>query len=263
MGSDETFKPDFLAYHKTHRNELESVKNRVRTLIQHWATDGAFKEAALRTVLRRYLPESFFVGTGFVVTQDGCTTQIDILIVDRASPTLFKDGDLLIVTPEVVRGIIEVKTTLTGPKEIDDACQKLSDILALCYHHRNKDRRLLWAGLFVYDGDTTQSRNLLSGVCKAYERIPCPIGGIGYGSDTLLHFGERVQLAKDRIEQNCWAIWDAPEMAASYFVGLMLNHWFNVAQYSQPIAWLPGQAENRPRYYATTADAKNIIELRE
>jgi hypothetical protein len=38
---------DFFSYHRSLVAELDAVKHRIRTLIQHWPTDGAFKEAAL------------------------------------------------------------------------------------------------------------------------------------------------------------------------------------------------------------------------
>ena len=49
-------KPDLVKYFQTIRRELDSVKDRIRSLIRHWPTDGAHKEAALRSVLRRHLP---------------------------------------------------------------------------------------------------------------------------------------------------------------------------------------------------------------
>src|SRR5262245_16534154 len=100
--------PDFLSYHKSLTDELHSLKNRIRDIVRHWPTDGEQKEVALRTVLRRHLPESIIVGRGFIVTRDQASTQIDLLIVDGNAPTLFKDGDLMIVTPDAVRAIIEV-----------------------------------------------------------------------------------------------------------------------------------------------------------
>jgi hypothetical protein len=86
--------PDFKAYHRSVSDELYSVKNRIRNLVRHWGTDGEAKEVALRSVLRRHLPESVIVGRGFVVTPEASSTQIDILVVDASKPTLFKDGDL-------------------------------------------------------------------------------------------------------------------------------------------------------------------------
>ena len=124
---------DLLAYHVSLAAEMNAIKDRVRHLIRHWATDGAFKEAALRMVLRRHLPETLQIGTGFIVNNlSEHSTQIDVLIVDRSHPTLFKDGDLLIVTPSAVRAIIEVKTLISGPKAFEDALDKLAECRRIC-----------------------------------------------------------------------------------------------------------------------------------
>ena len=117
---------DFLAYHQSLAAELNAVKDRVRHLIRHWPTDGSFKESVLRSVLRRHLPESLFIGTGFIVTATDCSTQIDLLIVDKEHPRLFWDGDLIIVTPEAVKAVIEVKTGLDGPSAIEETITALA-----------------------------------------------------------------------------------------------------------------------------------------
>ena len=121
-------KPDYEKYHLSVTEELYSLKDRIRNLVTHWATDGESKEVALRSVLRRHLPESVIVGRGFVVGPDSSSTQIDILIVDASKPTLFKDGDLLIVTPDAVVGVIEVKTKLRSEAEFKEAITKLTTI---------------------------------------------------------------------------------------------------------------------------------------
>ena len=96
-------------------SELESLRNRVRSFIKgaHWLTDGEWKESVLRSLLRRNLPKTVQVGRGFVITENGASTQIDILIHDSTKPVLFQDGDLAFVTPDAVLGIIEVKTSVT------------------------------------------------------------------------------------------------------------------------------------------------------
>ena len=124
--------PNYLEYHKSLTNELHALKDRVRNLAEHWPTDGEYKEAALRTVLRRHLPESLIVGRGFVVTENSGSTQIDLLIVDGNKPTLFRDGDLMFVTPDCVRAVIEVKTTLPSSADVEDCAIKLAEVGNLC-----------------------------------------------------------------------------------------------------------------------------------
>ena len=50
--------PDYSAYHRSLTEELYSLKDRIRNLVSHWPTDGEHKEVALRSVLRRHLPQS-------------------------------------------------------------------------------------------------------------------------------------------------------------------------------------------------------------
>lgn len=124
--------PNFESFHRSVTEELYSIKDRIRNLVNHWPTDGESKEVALRSVLRRHLPSSAIVGRGFIVTELQSSTQIDILIVDSNKPTLFREGDLLIVTPDAVLGVIEVKTELRSRQDMEDALIKLSRIEEIC-----------------------------------------------------------------------------------------------------------------------------------
>jgi hypothetical protein len=105
---------DSLAYHESISLEMQSTQNRIRNLIgsDHWLTDGEHKEAVLRKALRTHLPEIFHVGRGFICYREKSSGQLDILIIDKTSPTLFKDGELILTTPDTVSAIIEVKTRL-------------------------------------------------------------------------------------------------------------------------------------------------------
>src|SRR5512147_173447 len=92
-------------------DELWALKNRVRNFIDdaHWLTDGEWKESVLRNILRRHMPASVGVGRGFVITPNSCSSQVDILIYDTSKPTLYKDGELVFVTADSVKAVIEVK----------------------------------------------------------------------------------------------------------------------------------------------------------
>jgi hypothetical protein len=102
--------------------ELKALKDRVRNLIgtnHHNLTDGEWKETILRAILKRHLPSNVEVGSGFVVKPNSSSKQIDILIYDTSKPVLYRDGDLVIITPDSVKGIIEVKTKISN---ISRAC---------------------------------------------------------------------------------------------------------------------------------------------
>lgn len=142
---------NFVEYHKSIACELNVLKDRVRHLIgsAHWLTDGEHKEAVLRKIISNYLPEVFHVGRGFVCYPGGeSSTQIDILITTKSKPTLFKDGELVFVTPDAVRAIVEVKTSQTS-SDFKDTAQKLADELQKVRDcQRSTDS--CWGGIFVY-----------------------------------------------------------------------------------------------------------------
>lgn len=137
-----------LEYHQATTQELLALTHKVRNLIRHWGEDGRYKEAVLKNVIRRFLPERFIIGSGFVVkptTLRGehlSSRQIDLIIYDDASPVLFKEGDFVILTPDAVRGIIEVKNNLEN--------QNLTAVV----------RQANENGKFIFSGKTDQERRL-------------------------------------------------------------------------------------------------------
>lgn len=92
--------------------ELASLSERVRFIIDHGPSVGTYRENLLQNSLRKHLPERYHVATGFIFD---LPKQIDILIYDRVDyAPIFREGDLVIVPPESVRAVIEVKTKLTS-----------------------------------------------------------------------------------------------------------------------------------------------------
>src|SRR5262249_28899789 len=141
-------------YHESVTSELDSVENRIRNLVTHWLTDGEWKEAAWRTVLRRHLPGSFMVGRGFIVGQHQSSRQIDLFVLRPEKPALFRDGELAIVTPDGPGAIVEVKTELEGPAAWYKAAKKLAEHGHLC---RTASGEVPWLGIFSYEGVASQA----------------------------------------------------------------------------------------------------------
>jgi hypothetical protein len=240
---------DFLKYQQSMAAELDAIKDRVRHLIQHWATDGAFKEAALRNVLRRHLPESLQIGTGFIVNSRGiCSSQIDLLIVDRNYPTLFKDGDLLIVTPSAVRTIVEVKTTLTGPAAIQEALNKLAACRAVC--EGSPEAHQIVVGLFIYDSAQNQGMNFLRAIQSVRDEHRGVIHVIANGPNELaLAHPRRFELPNGADVSGSWSYWQVPGLAPTHLLGAILHGVLENELYFNPAAWSPGQPANKPLCY--------------
>jgi hypothetical protein len=127
--------------------ELKILQNRVRNLIGpiHWGEEGRYKEAILKNVLKRFLPQNLSLGTGFVIddTQGELkySKQIDIIIYDNTYPLFFSEGDFIITSKENVKAIIEVKTSVNA-STIREVIQNAvyNGQIANCFN-----------GLFIYE----------------------------------------------------------------------------------------------------------------
>jgi len=161
---------DLINFHKSIGDELNVIRDRVRHLIgdAHWGEEGRYKEAILRNSISKFLPNQYSLGTGFVLIKDVeqaiVTSQIDIIVYDNSYPTLFKEGDFVIVLPQSVRGIIEVKTKINTVTNFAKAVKKINVNSKLIYKKQKEsedvnktetplrkfDKRL-FIGLFSYD----------------------------------------------------------------------------------------------------------------
>jgi len=141
------------AFHISTSNELLAIKDRVRNLISHWGEDGRYKEAVLKSIIQRFLPGRYAIASGFVTKQSfdnnfghESSRQIDLIVYDTNYPVLFRESDFVIVTPDSVRAIIEVKANLRN--------QGLEKVL----------RKSNLAGKFIFDGREDNEAPIFNGI---------------------------------------------------------------------------------------------------
>lgn len=232
--------PNFLEYHKSLTDELHALKDRIRNLAEHWPTDGEYKEAALRTVLRRHLPSSLVVGRGFIVTEQSSSTQIDLLIADGSKPTLFRDGDLMFVTPDCVRGVIEVKTSLRASADVEECAVKLATIGKLC---RENGEAVPWLGIFAYEETLQQDAPLLEAVEAAYQQTGAVIDCLAYGKDRFVRFWKQGELERGdppaTANTEKWRVYRLEHLASAYFVGNVVDALSTLSLKNNAFAWYP------------------------
>ena len=244
--------PDYASYHRSLTDELYSIKDRIRNLVKHWPTDGESKEVALRSLLRKLLPESVIVGRGFIIAEDRSSSQIDVLVVDARKPTLFKDGDLLIVTPDAVLGVIEVKTRLRSPAQFTEVLTKLSRVEELCRDVTRQDR--VWSGLFVFDGATNLKQlqgQVLTGVGSAYQSTKRVVNCISCGKTVFVRYWSRGADVNSPERGPVWHSYELPNVAPSYFVGNLVDWVSSIDDSTASFAWFPvldGKEQYRRQY---------------
>lgn len=244
--------PDYEAYHKSLTNELFAIKDRIRHLVKHWPTDGESKEVALRSLLRKLLPETVIVGRGFIVAENQSSSQIDVLIVDARKPTLFKDGDLLIVTPDAVLGVIEVKTRLQSPRQFGDVLTKLSQIEELCRDITGQDK--VWSGLFVFEGASDLTRlhkQALEGLGSAYNATRRIVNCISCGKTVFIRHWNRGADVNSNERGPVWHSYELDKVAPSYFVGNLIDWISSIDNSTASYAWFPaiGGKEQFRKFY--------------
>lgn len=232
--------PNYIEYHKSLTDELHALKNRIRNLSEHWPTDGEYKEAALRTMLRRHLPKTLIVGRGFIVTARRSSSQVDLLVVDGNKPTLFSDGDLMFVTPDCVRAVIEVKTSLRASTEVEECAIKLSEVGKLC---RTNGGKTPWLGIFAYEGTLQDSNLLLNAVEAAFCRTEVAINCLAYGKDLFIRYWKQRELELEETVNDPsverWEAYHLDHLAPAYFIGNVVDALSTLSRKNNAFAWYP------------------------
>jgi len=204
-------------YFESLTSELRSLQNRIRNFIgnAHWQSDGEWKESILRSVLRRYLPKTTDVGKGFIITKEGPSTQIDILIYDTTKPILFRDGDFILVTPDATLGVIEVKTRVRR-NTLSNVLTKIDAIAKL--HRRHTTSTSPFFGLFSYEDSDFDSDFALQTISNVFIGFAVtPIHFLSFGESKFIHFWQFDPQDHTRIVDR-WHAYDLDDKAPAYFL---------------------------------------------
>jgi hypothetical protein len=245
---------DITEFHKSSTKELTTIKDRVRNLIgsANWGEEGKYKESILMNTLRRFIPSNFRVGTGFVVKKSSrdipheATTQIDLILYDSTFPVLFSEGDFVIVTPESVRGIVEVKTNIRklSSGKLSEMVQKVIKNAEFISDGQVR-KKYLFNGIFGYEGynniqqvvSRTQSiLSLIKDVVFNNNSDFCLLNHICFNNKYLLRYWR---------DRQYYSLYNLKDLSFSFFIsnvvyyliGRMIEHesdlWFPIDKESQ------------------------------
>ena len=228
-------------YFRSLTAELNGLQNRVRQLIgdAHWPTDGAWKESILKMILRRHLPPTLSVGSGFIVAPGKASSQIDILVYDNSGPVLFRDGDLVVVTPQIVRGVIEVKTSLATLPKFSKAVKKLDGIAAML--PKDGDGHGVFVGLFAVN-KKSELQGFLQSLDEA-NRSARAINAICIGASHFVRYWPEDPRQHGAINVPGWLSYDMVDLAPGYFIQNVLAHLFPEALTQYEDLWFPSSGK--------------------
>ena len=242
---------DIESYFRSLTDECETLRDRVRHFVNdaHWPTDGEWKESVLRSMLKRSAPESVTIGRGFVVHQEGCSTQIDVLIYDNSMPILYRDGDLVFITPSACRGIVEVKSN-TSSRQFRIAADKLADNAEFVRQHSADFH--IFVGLFSYDLRARDCGPILDALASsANGRSARVIDHVSLGTSKLIKYwyanpGD----VSGRMNYNHWHLYSLNRMAPGYFIHNLLLNVSKKLNAQRESTWFP--TESKEAYLEST-----------
>lgn len=209
-------------FHKSIAKELKAIQNRVRNLIgnAHWNEEGRYKEAVLRSIIKRFLPKNISLGTGFILKKEGnevkISNQIDIIIYDNTYPVLFAEGDFIITTPENVKGIVEVKTRLESSK-VKDAFSKAT------YNGKLVNTEI-FNGIFVYNkGRIINENDINENLKNALRESKGVVNHICLGEDIFIKFWRNWNV-KNNCLNGYYSIYKINRLSFSYFISNLVEY---------------------------------------
>jgi len=150
-----------------------------------WTAPGTLCEVLIRDLIRRMLPSRYSVDKGFVFgrcmkgDKEVHSPEVDVLIHDTHEyAPVYRLGDFVIVRPDAVRAVIQVKRTLDGDKlqkaiaNLVDVKQHLKSLGAIRIPNNNYD--IFSAAFFFADDLKLQG----GGISSTYASIVEPLKGV-------------------------------------------------------------------------------------
>jgi len=270
--------------HQVIADELRITKDKIRKLrYLPIDSDGELKEAILRQVLRTYIPEAFHIAKGYIHYEYAeKSPQIGLMIINKNQPTLFKDGEFMVVTPDAVEAIVAVKATQDS-EELRETAISLSNEVGRIRHSLSKyapeDKTIqnrCFAGLFVFDreGDlrkysskkevshhqhlATHHQSLLGALHEAAGGdIKRVINFAALDTTVLARFWEDGQAIRSPVESHVWHSYDLAKdyknMAQACFIGNLIAHLSKESIVKEQYAWphIQDEPESDRRFFVS------------
>ena len=210
--------PNYLEYQKSISEELISIKDRLRYFIDdhHWPEDGRYKEIIVTDILRKQLPKSVSVGTGFVVGSSGISTQVDIIIYRNDFPTMFQQSDFVILAAEAVLGVIEVKSRIANTTQLVQAINKLTAVSEIL-------GKSAFSGIFSFDGfDGMLNRGINTQLNSTLIRSSGKVNHLCVGKDYFIKYWPTLSLSQANAAAH-YSFYKIDNLSFGYFISNLVE----------------------------------------
>jgi len=121
-------------YYQRIQDKLLIQKDMIDTLLktQNTRVRSDYYEAIVRDLVRESVSKSFSVARGIILSEEGQNSEECDLILYESSAfdTWFQSGEIVVISPEAVRAVVEIKRTLASGS-IKDAINNLLSVSRL------------------------------------------------------------------------------------------------------------------------------------
>ncbi|KQO21249.1 hypothetical protein ASF10_14110 [Flavobacterium sp. Leaf82] len=229
-------------FQKSITKELILTKDRVEFLIgnANWGEVGRYKEAILRKSISQFLPSNLKLGTGFIIGNNDLingqeprtSSQLDIIIYDDNLPVLFREGDFVIVTENSVRGVIEVKSTVTnysnpqGQNPQDNALNIIIDKFNRLQQFQTfnpiGNHRKKFVGIFSYNYNQDIMAENINDALRSSNGV---VNHISLGPNTFIRYWESTAHLQPPTnhEGRSYIKYNIRDLSFSYFISNLLH----------------------------------------
>jgi hypothetical protein len=174
------------------------------------------------------------VGRGFVVDRETASHQIDILIRDGSKPVLFRDGDLALVTPDAVLGLIEVKSRVS-PGSFAEAARRLASDFGLVRLHANTRA---FAAVFAYEAEAADPMRYLEWTSAAAEHWNNRLDFSAIGPDRFHKYWNE-DPERPQKPYSSWHSYHLPGLAPGYFIHNVVDAVSPESVFRNTDVWFP------------------------
>ncbi|MCL2615345.1 MAG: hypothetical protein FWD30_00910 [Dehalococcoidia bacterium] len=196
-------------YYRKVQDKVMVQRDVINALLKDPRIIGDYYEAIVRDAVRESVSSSFAVGRGVVLADDGrASKECDIIIYNTVEyGPLFSSGDIVVVSPESVRCVIQVKGTV-NQDNLGDAIQSLDAV--------DKLRTGIWK--FIVGFKTNVEYQMLVELCAQSRSV----NGIFVFSSVCKHEQEDISLQMQKLVGVLKSI-TAPEMYQTNDAGKYLT----------------------------------------
>ena len=214
-------------YHSNETQAMLQRYNQIENLISlghHSPSEGNYCENLLRTFLRETLPRRYSVDTGFILGSPvsipwfpnyrsptrttAVSPQLDVIVHDSESfAPVLRSGEFVVVLPDAVCGVIEVKKNLTS-SSLKDAVEILAETCWLVRNWRGNCN--VFTSLFTFGLDQKLKQDFpnISATFENRYREICHLYPVAFAIPDLLVVAEQLFIARGehtgKIQKAAW-----------------------------------------------------------